>query len=287
MANSEVAIEMANAVVEEAAPAFNETHKIATYAPPNSRKTEQIRYLIRAYGQENVGIVSGERGLGTIRGDVHPDMVFNVETWEQAQQSFGWAKERYGRPGTWICVDGASNIMTMAANRHFSAADTAMEAIIMYGANKLNDAEYKGIKAYQRFVTNKGGVLNLDTMAIYGMIGREAERFWGAWKGGPWNLYVNFWQEKCGQSDRERVLPWGPDCPGKMGLAAIKGCFDYILMLGKDSKGTLVANCRADPTFAITKMREDRCLGIEIPDEIQDFRVDTFVEMLTPNTGGK
>ena len=257
--------------------AYTESHKIAAHADPNGGKTHQIRYLIREYGHENVGIVSGEHGLGTIRGDVKEEQVFEVTSPETANRAFEWAKENYMRPGAWICIDGGSGIMQMFANNHFNRADKAMECIVLKGVESLP----KELKIYQRFVTCNKGVWNVDMMAIYGLLGRQAERFWGAWSRAPWSLYANFWTEKVGQGDRERTLPWGPDCPGRMGLAAIRGAFDYIIKL-EANNGGFDAIVRDDPRVTVTKMREDKDLGIDIPDTIKDFNIVEFVKALTP-----
>jgi len=263
---------------------YTESHKIAAHADPNGGKTHQIRFLIREFGWENVGIVSGEHGLGTIRGDVREEQVFKVTSPEDANAAFKWAKEKYNAPGKWICIDGGSGIMQMFANNHFAKADAAMECIALGGVEALQKAENQHLKIYQRFVTYSRGVWNVDTMAIYGLIGRRAEIFWGAWSRASWSLYANFWTEKVGQGDRERTLPWGPDCPGRMGLAAIRGAFDYIIKL-EANNGGFDAIVRDDPRVTVTKMREDKDLGIDIPDVIKDFNIVEFVKALTP--GGK
>ena len=261
--------------------AYTESHKIAVYADNNGGKTHQIRYLIREYGHENVGIINGERGLGTIRGDVREEQVFHINNVEDISLAFKWAKEKYDRPGAWVCMDGCTNIMQMLMSEHFDTAIRCVNYIIMKGAETLP----KELKLYQRFVTFKDGCWNKDDRALYGHGGRQAERFWSAWVRQDWNIYATFWKEKTGQGDGKRVLPYGHDVPGKMGFSAIRGAFDYIMHLEPEGK-SFTATCRADPAVYVTKMREDRDLGISVPDTIKNFNIVDFVKALTPN-GGK
>jgi len=267
-------------MTDEAPLPFSETIKIAVYTPPNNQKTLQIRGLIERYGADSVGIVSAERGLNTIKSSINDDMVFVVSTPEDARKAYAWAKEKYNRPGAWVVIDGGSSIMNLQANRHFGAADACLQHVILRGADSLPPE----LKIYQRFITKRGGVWNLDMMAIYGLLGREAERFWDAWTSQQWHLYANFWEEKTGSVDRERVPPYGPDVPGRMGVGAIHGKFDYIVRLVRNQNGGVNGVVRDDPAVSITKVREDRAVVAPIPDVIKGFSLTAFIDMLTPQT---
>lgn len=256
---------------------YTESHKIAVYADWNGGKTHQIRYLIREYGHENVGIINGERGLGTIRGDVKEEQVFHINKVEDISLAYKWAKEKYDRPDAWVCMDGCTNITQMLMGVHFDAAENCVKHIIMKGVETLPPE----LKLYQRFVTFKDGCWNTDKRALYGQGGRQAERFWSTWVRQDWHLYATFWKEKTGQGKDQRVLPYGPDVPGKMGFSAVRGSFDYIMYLEPEGKG-FMATVRADPKVYVTKMREDKDLGISIPDVIKDFNIVEFVKALTP-----
>jgi len=201
---------------------------------------------------------------------------------EDANLAFKWAKEKYARPDAWICMDGATGIMQMLANGHFAKADAAMEHIVLKPGAPLP----LELKIYQRFVTCNSGIYNVDMQQLYGLLGRQAERFWSAWVRAPWNIYANFWTELTGHAGRERCMPWGPDVPGRMGLGAIKGSFDYIMKLEADNGG-FNATVRDNPRVTVTKMREDKDLGIDIPDVIKNFNIVDFVKALTPTKGEK
>lgn len=248
---------------------FTDTLKIALYGKYGSRKTQQISELIERYGAENVLIVSAEHGLNTIRSVVKRDMVISVANLPELRKAYSGPCREFAAepdPRKWVTVDGMSQVTEWLANEQLSGADRYYEAM------KLNRDPANSDLQFGRFL-QRG---EINTMAIYGKVGRESENLLAAWIGLPVNLYVNYLEDMTGSSGFERTLPWGPDVPGKVGLKAVMSSFDYVGRLYYDETGKLCAGF--DPTSRLYMARtRDDWNAVKVPTEIVGFSLGRFV----------
>jgi hypothetical protein len=260
--------------VEVAQPAaseiYKETLKLAFYGQYGSRKTLQIGELIDLYGAENVMVVSAERGLNTIKSKLTvPANVIAVTGLPDVRQAWGKAKE-FARPDRFVCIDGMSEITTWIANEQLSGADRYYEAKLQNREPAQTDLQFG------RYI-QRG---EINTMAVYGRVGRDSENLIGAWINLPVNLYANYLEDKTGSSGFEKTLPWGPDVPGRVGLKAVMSSFDFVGRLFYNERGELCAGLdAAQANYYMARTREDRSM-VEIPKMITNFSLAEFVKLV-------
>lgn len=251
--------------------AFQETVKVALYAPWGGRKTLQIGYLIEAFGPENVLVVNAERGLSTIKSKLTvPENVLTVPSLSELRANFGKVQAFATGPDKYICLDGASRVVSWMANEQLNGADRFYEAFKKNLPQRPDDIQYG------RFI-QKG---EINSMAIYNRVGRDSETLWNAWVGLNANVYVSFLEELTGSNGFEKTFPFGPDVPGKVGLTVAMSTFDYVGRLTYD-QGKLVAGF--DPTekhHYLAKVRDDRDGGITVPPKIADFNLAEFFKLV-------
>src|SRR6185369_15232190 len=108
---------------------FAETLKMAAYGANNSRKTLQIGYLIETYGVENVGIISCERGLNTIKSKLDERYIKVVDNKQELRDAWKWANDNFGA-GQWIAVDGGTRCIQWLYNDVFGTAQQAYEKVL-------------------------------------------------------------------------------------------------------------------------------------------------------------
>jgi hypothetical protein len=254
--------------------AFKETDKIAGYGPYGSYKTLQIGHLIEEFGADNVAIISAESGLSTIKSLVAERQVRVVHTTDEMREAYDWVKADYNTPSHWVCIDGGSRVMSTIANEHFKNTD------MVYNLMARRQPVPTTLMQYGRFISVSGERLGIDTMSIYGKIGRDSENLLNAWLSLGSNLYVNYLEDMTGTANREKVPPYGPDVPGKVGLRAVMSSFDYVIRLSQDSKGRCVALTKGSPMY-LARTREDQRAGVNIPADIVDFNLAKFVGLIT------
>lgn len=255
----------------EAMPAsiFTDTLKIALYGGFGSRKTLQAGWLIDLVGSENVLIISAEHGLNTIRSKItNTAMILPVANMKEAREA--WAKaQAFAAPDKWVVVDGGSQITEWIANEQLSGAEK------FYELTKKNQTIPVELMAMGRYL-QRG---EINTMAVYGRVGRDSEMFLSAWIGLPCNLYFNYLEDMTGSSGFEKTVPYGPDVPGRVGLKAVMSSFDYVGRLKYSENGGLTAGFDPASGLYMARTREDRAL-VTMPKEFSDFRLDEFVRFL-------
>jgi hypothetical protein len=250
--------------------AFQESLKIALYGDYGSRKTLQIGELVDLVGAENVLVVSAERGLNTVRSKLTIDAnVIPVSSLADVRTAWGKAKE-FARLDRWVCIDGMSEITTWIANEQLSGADRYYEAKLQNREPAQSDLQFG------RFL-QRG---EINTMAIYGRVGRDSENLIGAWINLPVNLYANYLSDKTGSSGFEKTLPHGPDVPGRVGLKAVMSSFDFVGRLFYNERGELCAGFdAAQANYYMARTREDRSV-VEVPKLITNFSLADFVQLV-------
>lgn len=253
-----------------------DTLKIAAFGKYGSRKTLAIGQLIDLVGAENVLIVSAERGLNTIKSKLTvPENVVVVESIDGLRSAWKRASE-FASPSHWVCVDGASEVMSWIANEQISGADK------YYDLKCRNLTIPEALAPYGRFITDKGGV---DNIRIYGRIGRESENFLASWIRLNANLYFSYLEDMTGSSGYEKTIPWGPDVPGRVGLKAVMSSFDYVIRLFADNDGNITAGMDATSRLYLARTREDRTL-VKLPKELPNFDMGSFVKLLLGEGAG-
>jgi len=126
---------------------------------------------------------------------------------------------------------------------------------------------------YGRFM-QKG---EINSMAVYNKVGRESETLWNAWVSLNANIYVNFLEELTGQSGFEKTYPYGPDVPGKVGLAAVMSTFDFVGRLFTNEQGKLIGGFDPASYIYMSKKRDDHN-RVKLPDEVVDFSLAAFIK---------
>jgi hypothetical protein len=249
--------------------AFVDTLKICLYSKYGGRKTLQIGHLIDLVGQDNVLVVSAEHGLNTIRSKVREDQVISVSSLDEVRAA--WSKaQAFAGPEKWVCIDGMSQITEWIANTQLSMADRYYEAKQLGrdpGQNDLPAGKY----------IQRG---EINTMAIYGRVGRDSENLISAWIGLPVNLYCNYLEDMTGSSGFEKTIPWGPDVPGKVGLKAVMSSFDFVGRLFYNERGVLCAGFDPSSYTYMARTREDQTV-VEVPKLVEDFNLAEFVKLVT------
>lgn len=252
---------------------FDETLKLASYGEASSGKTLQIAYLIDEYGAENVAILNRDRGLNTIRSVVepHPDMIYSLDgSLEDRRKSFGWLLERKPQ---WVIVDGGTRLLQDIQAMVFGGAERALEAVLN-GVKKENLDSV--LKPYAVFVTGQN---ELNGQGLWGRVKTEVERYLNGFCGLPCNLYFTFWEDKPQEKFGQAGTRWMPDAPGKGARDAIQGTFDFIFRLTNEGKGKFRAVTQ--PTlFVYAKSRNDLRGGIDVPAQIDNFKLIDFIRLV-------
>lgn len=262
--------------------AFSETLKIALYGRFGSGKTEQIAALIQRYGADKVKVVSCERGLNTVQSVLPKSSVIVANSLNEMREAYKPCLEfATTNPTGWVVVDGMSQATEWLANEQLSGAER------YYDAKAQNQSIAQKDMPFGRFLTDRGAI---DSMRIYGRIGRDSENLLAAWIGLPCNLYINYLEEMVGQSGYEKSLPYGPDVPGKVGLRAVMSSFDYIgRLFYKDFRDpqtneTVTILCAGfDPrnNVYMARVRTDRRV-VAAPTEIADFDITQLIDIVKP-----
>lgn len=245
--------------------------KVACYAATGGRKTLQIGHLIEKYGAENVGIISCEAGLNTIKSLVKPEYVFEANSIDDVRKGYAWAKERFTRPDQWVCIDGGSRVLMQIRDEWWSGAERALEQVLNGVRQQDLPASLKRFAVY----LTKGNEINSQQVWI--KVATEAERLFNAFVRLPSSSYWTFWAEKSQLDQYTKGLPWKPDTPGSGSFAAIQGAFDFIMYLTADGD-SCTAHCSDQSKVYYAKHRDDWRAGVRVPDEIEKFRLDEFVE---------
>ena len=247
--------------------------KQALYGATGTRKTLQIGHLIDAFGADKVGIVSCERGLGTIASRLTEPHVFHANSMEDFRAAFDWARKRAAAdPAGWICVDGGTRVMQWSAGEIWAGTDEAFVHLAMgKPKNELRDS----VKPYLRFIAKEG---DINGQAQWIEIGKKGDRLLNAWVTLPCNIYWTFWETQTSIDQYRKGLPWQVDAPGTASRDAIMGSFDFVFRLSYDGE-TLVAT--ADPANRVSraKVRDDWKVR-QVKKEMRDFNLAQFVNYL-------
>ena len=255
---------------EVAAPAvFTDSLKIALYGKFGSRKTQQVEYLIEQVGPDNVLILSAERGLGTIRSSVPEGRVIVVNSLQEIRDAWLPKIKPFCQLDRWLVVDGMSQVTEWIANGHLGGAERYYEAKQLGREPNTDDLKYG--KYIQR------GEIN--TMAVYGKVGRDSELLISEFIKLPVNLYCNYLEDMTGTNGFDKTVPWGPDVPGKVGLKAVMSSFDFVGRLYYNEQNKLCAGFDATSGFYMARTREDQKV-VQIPKLIVDFNLGEFVKMV-------
>ena len=251
----------------------NAATKILGYGKTGSGKTEQIRSLIRAFGPENVGILSAEAGLSTIASAINPDMVRDVTDMDSLRAGWAWINEKFNRPDAWCVMDGASRIMQYVADAEFKGAYDMQREFL--GGTKPKDMKV-ALREYVRYLTEGE---KIDGRAIWVTIGRQARLTIKKFLELHCNQFWNAFEEQTFINQFEKGFPWKPDAPGSTSQALVEA-FDWVFRFMRIDGGECTAH--TDPTSRIytAKRRLDIATGLTIPDEITDFNLATFYTTL-------
>lgn len=254
---------------------YAETMKCAAYGTNSSRKTLQIGYLIETFGVENVGIISCERGLSTIKSFTDERYIKVVDDRNGLREAWGWAQENYTGTNQWVCVDGGTRVLQWIHAEVFGTAQRAYEAVLN-GTPKRNLSP--DLRAYASFITNNE---EIDTGRLWGRLGTEAERLFDSFIKLPSNLYWTFWEELTSIDQYRKGTPWKPDTPGNLSFGAIKGAFDFIFRL-VPAGDTSTAIFRNPPgnNENYGKARDDWHGGVRVPDRIPAFNLAELVGLI-------
>lgn len=270
----------------------SESLKICLYGDWSTGKTEQIRWLARRVGVENLLVLSAEGGLSTIKSVIEqrPAMVVKVnrlgspgERYDEAKvgkeiaagnpvslrQAWPAVKAFADSPARWVAVDGASEITSWLSNEQITNTEA------LYEMKSLGQDPPDYLKPYGRFLGNNGSI---QMPQVYGRIGRDIENLLSAWTGLPCNLLWNFLEDMTGSTGFEKCPPYGPHVPGKVGLRAVMGSFDFVGRM-MNRQGKCVAGFRTTPQY-LARVRADWEAGVKIPSEIENFRLDSFLDLL-------
>lgn len=230
-------------------------------------KTHQLGYLVQAVGKENVAVVSCEKGLTTIASLIEPDNVKACASRDDLRAAYGWARDHFDASDKWVFMDGASRAMYWLFDEVLKPAEKVFEATVC--GRTVGGSDRK----YLRFLSDRN---NLDMMRIYGQHGSDARVFWNTWLSGNWNLMATFLAKETKHDGYASKPPYGPDVPGRVGVDAVMGTFDFVLALDRDNRGNPTARTRGDREW-LAKIRVDRFAGVEIPDVIENFNLAEFV----------
>jgi len=251
---------------------YSESLKLCAYGKWGVRKTQAIASLTHEFGKENVAVVNCEGGLGTIESSVLEKNVIRCHSLQDIRQAWKRCNAEFNTPEHWVCLDGMSAVMKWVGNDQWKGADELYDQLVQ--GRKLEDIEER-LRPFGRFITNRN---EIDPQKVYGKIGRESEILLAAWITLKSNIYANYLEDMCGTSGREKTVPWGPDVPGKVGLAAVMSKFDYIMRFTYDKDGRLVAGLDPASNLYLSRTRDDRNkTGKTLPKEIVDFDLAKFI----------
>jgi hypothetical protein len=253
---------------------FNETLKMAAYGANSSRKTLQIGNMIEAFGSENIGVISCERGLRTIHSLLDERYIKVVDNRDELRLAWQWARENFTKPNQWVCVDGGTRVVQWLHNEVFGTAQRAYEAILNGTPKKNLPAD---LRPFAAFVTSND---ELDTGRLWGRLGTESERLLDSFIKLPSNMYWTFWEELTSIDQYRKGVPWKPDTPGNLSFGAIKGAFDYIFRLVSHGD-TSTAYFRNPPgnNENYGKTRDD-WRSERIPDKMADFNIVDLINLI-------
>lgn len=248
--------------------------KMACYADYAQGKTNQIRYLIRAFGPKNVKIISADGGLITIDSDLEGVEVVHVTNLEQLRtETDKLSDSKWNRKDSWVVADGGTRMCKWIGDEHFENA----QKVFVQRLSKLPVPPKMG--KYQCCTTGGG---NFDGQSVYGFIGKSIEGLIEVFMQLESNIYANFLAKETRTVEREKYPPWGPDCPGKIGVGAIMSAFDFVfnLRLDKvDGKDVCIARTRGGSQYLAKKRHDFEVLGT-IPDEINEFNIAKFYQTI-------
>jgi len=248
---------------------FNETLKIACYGDPGSRKTLQAKHLIEAVGAENVGIISCESGLNTIRSVVQDGQVFEADSLDAFRKAHAWAKDRFTRPEQWVVVDGGSRVFQWVSEEIWGGVNAAYEQILLgVQPKELPDP----LKKFAVFITTKDGI---NSQQAWTRVGMTSSMLINAYVKLPCSMYWTYWQEKPNVDQYTKGIQWNLDLPGKGTRDSVIGAFDFIFRLVSESADSSKAICRSTST-SFAKCRDDWTV-YKVPGEIPAFNLARFV----------
>lgn len=258
--------------VQQSTP-FNETCKVALFGANSTGKTLQIRSLIESYGAENVGIVSCEHGLSTIRSSIKEGQVRECANIKDFRSAWSWALETYQGLGKWICVDGGTRAMQWLAGEVWAGTDAAY-SLMATGTPKAEIP--MNLRPYLRFITGAG---EIDGMRQWIQIGRDADFELNRWVKLPCNSYWTFWEVETSLDQYRKGKPWQVDSPGTAGRDSVYGTFDFIMRL-TNVDGVQVATHDPGKRIVRSKARDDWAGGIKVPNEQVGFNLAAFTRLI-------
>lgn len=256
---------------------FGETIRVALYAQAGIGKTLQIKRLVEVFGADRVIVVSAEHGLNTVRSCLRTENVITCGDMADVRRAWGIVKARFNTPDYWVCIDGGSQIAEWIENEQFIGADRYFELL---SKGETPSGMPDNLRMFGRFVTKKGDDITIDNRSIYRIIGSEIQNLLSAWIKLDCNLYANY-LAKMTESDAsgKRMIPWGPDVPGNVGVKKIQSAFDFMGRLTIDDAGKLCASFKPS-RMAMAKSREERDIVGVIADPIVEFELGKFVQQL-------
>lgn len=273
---------VAEVSVAEVGKPFDESLKLAGYGATGGRKTLQIGHLIDAFGVENVGIISCEHGLSTIRGKIDERFVKVVDSRADLRSAYAWAKEQFTKPEQWVCVDGGTRALNWIQQEIFGGAQAALEAMINGSARQALDGS---IRPYAAYISKD---LDMNSQQMWWKTGQETERLFDGFIKLGTNMYWTFWEKQTSISQYVKGMPWKPDAPGTGAGEALKRAFDYVFRLVSEGE-QVNAYFRNPPNSNVItgKVRDDWDDGIKVPDSITNFNLADFVRLVRPTTNDK
>lgn len=255
---------------------YKETLKLAAYAATGGRKTLQIGHLIEAFGAENVGIISCEHGLNTIKSLVDDRYVFRADTRADMRGAWAWAKEHeFTTPNKWLCVDGGTRALNWIQQEIFGGAQAALEQIINGVSKRDLPANLRPFGSY----IIKDSELNGQQM--WWQTGEQCDRMLDSFIKLGCNMYWTFWERLTSIDQYTKGPPMKADTPGTGAFSAVKETFDFIFRLVAEGE-TATAHFRNPPgnNSNYGKVRDDWRGGIKVPDSIPDFNLASFVQLV-------
>lgn len=264
---------------------YAETLKLAAYAETGGKKTLQIGHLIEAFGAENIGLISCERGLNTINSLVDERYVYRVDSLDGLRAAWKWANDNgFNTPDKWVCVDGGSRVLDWVQQEIFGGAMKALEEIL--GGKSRRDLD-AAVRKFAPFVTKEE---DLNNQQMWIRTGFECSRLLDSFVKLGSNMYWTFWKEQTSLDQYRKGPPAIPDTPGKGALSAVKGTFDFIFHLVPNGEA-VTAYFRNPPgsNSYYGKTRDDWRGGIKVPDSMPNFNMAEFVRLVQGKAkeGGK
>lgn len=260
--------------------AFNETTKGAAYGDVSTGKTLLIGDLIDEYGVENVGIISCERGLSTIRSKLDERYIKVAEDKAGLRDAWAWARERFTTHDQWICVDGGTRALNWIKDEVFGKAQQAYEQYL----SGLKKADLPpALRPYAAFITGKD---ELDTRNMWSRVGGNAEMLLNSFVRLPCNMFWTFWESQTWHNAYDKGPPWRPDTPGNNALDVVRGTFDFIWRMEAIDGKRSTAHFRGNQRFQLTKTRDEWANGIKVPDKIDEFNLAKFAKMVKGEDDG-